>query len=209
MHVARRRQFAGWWWRDRSRDDAARLQARFEALFTRHYPLVYRILVSLSRSPELAEDTAQEVFLRLHRQQGLLNALDDREAGKWLSKVATNAGLNALREARRRQARERAEAVLLGPAAVDRERAADPALHAAAREEAASIEEALATMAERARACLVLRHSGFSYNEIAAALDIAPGSVGTVLARAEREFRRRYEEVGGTGAGDEAAEPLS
>lgn len=203
MHVARGRQFAGWWRRDRSRDDEARQRERFEALFMRHYPLVYRILFSLSRSPELAEDMAQEVFLRFHRQPGLLHALDDREVGKWLAKVATNVGLNALREGRRRQARERAEAILLAPEAVGRERAADPALYAAAREEAALIEAVLSTMAERARACLVLRHSGLSYNEVAAAVDIAPASVGTVLARAEREFRRRYVAAGGTSAEDE------
>jgi DNA-directed RNA polymerase specialized sigma24 family protein len=34
-----------------------------------------------------------------------------------------------------------------------------------------------------------------SYAEIADALGVAPGSVGTMLARAEREFRRRYDEA--------------
>ncbi len=47
-------------------------------------------------------------------------------------------------------------------------------------------------MAERARACLILRHSGMSYAEIAAALGVSPGSVGTILARAERDFQRRW-----------------
>jgi RNA polymerase sigma-70 factor (ECF subfamily) len=39
---------------------------------------------------------------------------------------------------------------------------------------------------------LVLRHSGLSYAEIAVALGLAPGSVGTLLARAETEFELRY-----------------
>ena len=48
-----------------------------------------------------------------------------------------------------------------------------------------------------AGAGLLLRHGGLSYAEIAAALDVAPGSVGTILARAEREFRCRYLELAG------------
>lgn len=197
MHVARRRPFAGWWWRDGARDAAARDAARFETLFTRHYPLVYRILFGLLQSREAAEDMAQEVFLRFHRQASLLWARDDREPARWLARVATNVGLNELRGRRRQAARERAETVLHAPAALGRERAADPAIQATLREEAALVEETLSGMAERARACLVLRHSGLSYGEIASALDLAPSSVGTVLARAEREFRRRYLAAGG------------
>lgn len=200
MHVARRRQFAGWWWRDGSRDGDAHELARFETLFTRHYSLVYRILFSLLRSREAAEDLAQEVFLRFYRQKNLLNTADDHDAARWLARVATNLGLNELRDRRRAEARQRADTVLLASEVAGREREDDPAARATQREEAALVEETLAGMAERARACLVLRHSGLSYQEIASALDLAPGSVGTVLARAEREFRRRYVAAGGVDA---------
>jgi RNA polymerase sigma-70 factor (ECF subfamily) len=50
----------------------------------------------------------------------------------------------------------------------------------------------LRQMKERDAQLLILRHSGLSYREIAAALDVAPGSVGTLLARAEAEFEQRY-----------------
>ncbi len=53
---------------------------------------------------------------------------------------------------------------------------------------------ALAALPERQRDCLLLRHSGCSYAEIAAALGIAIGSVGVILARAERAFRESYRE---------------
>lgn len=204
MHVARRRPFTGWWWSDSSRGDDARDLARFETLFTRHYPLVYRILYSLLQSREGAEDMAQEVFLRFHRQTSLLRARDDGEPARWLARVATNVGLNELRGRRRQAARERAETALRAPDALAGERAADPAIQVTQREGAALVEETLAGMAERARACLVLRHSGLSYGEIASALDLAPGSVGTVLARAEREFRRRYLAAGGA---DDTGQP--
>jgi RNA polymerase sigma-70 factor (ECF subfamily) len=40
---------------------------------------------------------------------------------------------------------------------------------------------------------LLARHSGFSYAEVAAALNLNPASVGTLLARAERRFKEVYQ----------------
>jgi DNA-binding CsgD family transcriptional regulator len=56
------------------------------------------------------------------------------------------------------------------------------------------VRAALAELPERQRACLLLRHAGHSYAEIAATLGVAVGSVGVLLARAERAFRDRYRE---------------
>jgi RNA polymerase sigma-70 factor (ECF subfamily) len=36
----------------------------------------------------------------------------------------------------------------------------------------------------------VLRHSGLSYADVAAALDMSPGSVGTTVRRAESALRK-------------------
>ena len=66
---------------------------------------------------------------------------------------------------------------------------------AMAQEELALVHTILDDMPARARACLLLRHGGMSYAEIADALGVAPGSIGTMLARAERDFRRRYDEL--------------
>jgi len=40
---------------------------------------------------------------------------------------------------------------------------------------------------------LVLRHSGLSYAEVAAALDMSPGSVGTTVRRAESALRKEMD----------------
>jgi DNA-directed RNA polymerase specialized sigma24 family protein len=42
---------------------------------------------------------------------------------------------------------------------------------------------------------LLLRYAGLAYTEIAAIVDVAPGSVGTLPARAERAFMAEYEHV--------------
>jgi RNA polymerase sigma-70 factor (ECF subfamily) len=59
-------------------------------------------------------------------------------------------------------------------------------------EEQRAVRRALAALPERQRACLLLRHAGFSYAEVAATLDLAVGSVGVLLARGERAFRDAY-----------------
>jgi RNA polymerase sigma-70 factor (ECF subfamily) len=47
-------------------------------------------------------------------------------------------------------------------------------------------------MKPRSAQLLILRHSGLSYAEIASAIEVSPNSVGTLLARAEREFEEQY-----------------
>lgn len=192
------------WRRGEERADAA----RFDALFLQHYPLVHRILARLLRSPEAVEDATQEVFLRFYRQVTSGTMLDDDAAARWLARVATNTGLNARRTEQRRDARLQRRALLDTTEEAARAADADPATQALAREEADLVDRALAGMADRARACLLLRYGGFSYSELAVALDVAPGSVGTILARAEREFRRRYQELN-PAATDERAAPAT
>ena len=58
--------------------------------------------------------------------------------------------------------------------------------------------EALEQLTEREREILLMRHGGFSYREIAEAVDVAPSSVGTLLARAERNFVNVYMPPGET-----------
>ncbi|MCU1432770.1 MAG: polymerase sigma factor, sigma-70 family, partial [Actinotalea sp.] len=53
------------------------------------------------------------------------------------------------------------------------------------RNERSAVRAALSRLPHRQAAALVLRHSGLSYAEVAAALDLSPGSVGTTVRRAE------------------------
>lgn len=162
----------------------------FETLFRRYYQQVYRVAYRLLGSHDEAEDLVQETFIRLHR-----HPLADGRApnvGGWLYRVATNLGYNALRARLRQGTRQqRAERI------VEREEPIriaeqDPAQQAARHEEQHLVRQALASLPQRQQACLLLRGEGLSYAEIAAALGVAPGSVGTILARAESELRRQY-----------------
>ncbi len=159
-------------------------QAAFESLFLRHYLPVYRVVYGVVGSVQEAEDLAQETFMALHRQPPRLETGTALIA--WLCRVAVNRAYNALRSARRADRR-----VL---ETVDTPDPIDPSAEYLRHEERARVRAALAALPERGAKLLLLRSSGLSYAEIAAALDVAPGSVGTLLARAERAFIQVYEQ---------------
>ena len=166
--------------------------SRFDALFAQFYPelfgLVYRVLGDRME----AEDTLQEAFLKL-LDEPELQARPDSEVGAWLRRVGINLAFNRLRSAKRARARlERVGRLERSDEEPLDSELASPSGVAVRREERAAVRRALAEVPERQRECLLLRHSGYSYIEIAAALGIAVGSVGVLLARAEHAFRTHY-----------------
>ena len=71
-------------------------------------------------------------------------------------------------------------------------------------EERAMARKAVETLAERDRDALLMREEGLSYEEIAAALDLSVGSVGTTLSRARRRLMEAYETLQAEAAGAKA-----
>jgi RNA polymerase sigma-70 factor (ECF subfamily) len=162
----------------------------FDAVFQRYYGRVFAILTRIV-GPDEADDLAQETFLQFHKRPPVRRSDDEDAIGAWLYRVATNLGFNAIRTRKRRTAREER----VSRAELPLQRTLDPEGEAVRREERAVVQSVLMTMPERARSVLTLRQGGCSYAEVAAAVGIAPGSVGTTLVRAEALFRQRYEAV--------------
>ena len=160
----------------RTTPDAVR--ADLDEVFRRDYPLVVGVAARVLGSRDAAEDVAQDVFLSFSR-----SAVPADEARGWLSVAAAHTALNALRSTRRRAAREETAAAV-GPAVVP-----DVAETVVVLEERRRVREALARLPHKQAVALVLRHSGLSYAEVAAALDLSPGSVGTTVRRAESTLR--------------------
>jgi RNA polymerase sigma factor (sigma-70 family) len=144
-----------------------------EQVFRSHYARVVGVAARVLGSRDSAEDVAQEVFLSFGR-----TTVPAGEAGGWLTVAATHTALNLLRSGRRRSARE--EFADDGPTVVP-----DVADLVVTHEERRSVRAALGRLPHKQAAALVLRHSGLSYAEIAAALAMSPGSVGTTVRRAE------------------------
>lgn len=156
---------------------------RFDDLFAALYPEVFGLTYRVLGERMATEDVLQESFLKLSRDTRL-QSRPDGEVAAWLRRVALNLAFNRLRSERRDRAR------LEHLAEEETDGSSEQAV--LRREEQAEVRRALASLPERQRACLLLRHSGYAYAEIAQTLGIALGSVGVLLARAEAAFRLTY-----------------
>ena len=150
-----------------------------DEVFRRDYRLVVGVAARVLGSRTSAEDVAQDVFLSFSR-----SSVPAGEARGWLCVAAAHTALNELRSGKRRASRE--QAVAADAAAV----VSDVAETVVTREERARVRAALARLPHKQATALVLRHSGLSYADVAAALDMSPGSVGTTVRRAESTLRK-------------------
>lgn len=157
-----------------------------ERLFRLYHTPLVRYLTRRLGDRDWAEEVAQETFLRALRQEALTSERS------WLFAVATN----LVRDEARKDDRRRRRLQLL--AAEEQERVAEPAETSMEQAQEQAQEQAMArraidALAERDRLALLMREEGLDYNEIAEALGLSVGSIGTTLARARRRLAETYE----------------
>lgn len=161
-------------------------------LYHEYHGSLVRMLTRRTGDRDRAEDLAQEVFARAV-------AAPPRNPRPWLFAVALNLvredGRKSVRQGRRLQLLK-AETVTTAPA---------PDVEFERREGIAHVRGALATMTERDRSALLLKAEGFNYEEIAEALGLAKGAVGTTLARARRRLVEAYRTQTNEGSGHVAS----
>jgi len=155
------------------------VRADLDEIFRRDYQRVVGVAARVLGSRDHAEDVAQDVFLAFSR-----SSVPAGEARGWLSVAAAHTALNLLRSGRRRASREETAAAAHDAVV------SDVAEAVVTLEERSRVRAALAGLPRKQAVALVLRHSGLSYADIAAALDMSPGSVGTTVRRAESALRK-------------------
>lgn len=163
----------------------------FEAIFLEHYAGVRRVLARLV-GPGQAEELANEVFFRL--SQHSVRWLVTNNVAGWLYRAATCAGIDALRSSANRKRYEQAAALESRQAS---ETNGGPLRSMLRDEDRKKVHTVLTRMKPAQAQLLLMRASGATYKEIAEALGVAVGGVGTLLNRAEAEFRKRYMKVTG------------
>lgn len=166
--------------------EASPFSARFVELFDGQFRKVFRYLDRLSGEPELAADLTQEAFIRLYRRGSMPDAPE-----AWLISVA----LNLFRNARSSESRRRVLLTAARGAHVLSDPPPAPDDAAESRDSRRRVRATLDRMPERERRLLLLRAEGYSYRDIAIALELNEASVGVLLARAKQAFRTSYEEA--------------
>ena len=166
----------------------------FDLLVVRHHAAILRYLARQTGDPELAADLAQETFLDAFRSLDRLG--DDRSFAVWLHRIARH----NLLVARRRQ-RLRRLVSLDWLLARDDE---PPALHLpdgiASAHERDLIQRALDDLSPALREALLLSSvQGFTGQEIARILGVAPAAAQRRIGRAKEQFRQRYRALEGAG----------
>jgi RNA polymerase sigma-70 factor (ECF subfamily) len=158
----------------------------FEAFFRAHYERTACVIARVVGDHSRAEDLAAEALWKLWRTP----RAQGEKAGGWLYRTAVRMGLNELRSGRRRLQYE--------SQAWDPPRLPTPEEAHAAAQEREQVRQILAMLRERQAELLILRSSGLTYDELAAALGLNPGSVGTLISRAQQAFRKEYLKQYGT-----------
>ena len=166
----------------------------FRELVRRYERPVFSLLYRMVRDRALAEDLAQETFIKV--LNGIKSYNPQFKFSSWIFKIANNAAIDHLRKRdldtlsldgsphATTPEEMSATALQLG------DRGESPLQEVEARELGSAIERAIAKLRPEYRACILLRHvEGHSYEEIARILDLPLGTVKTYIHRGRNELR--------------------
>ncbi len=167
----------------------------YRELIGRYERPVFSIIYRLVRDRELAEDLAQDTFIKV------LNALDRYDPklkfSSWIFKIAHNTAIDRLRKREvatlsldgspNARTADDIEATRITVASTEE----SPEDYAASREIGEEIEKALALLRPEYRTAIVLWHiEDRPYDEIAEIMEIPLGTVKTFIHRARNELRK-------------------
>jgi RNA polymerase sigma-70 factor, ECF subfamily len=163
----------------------------FETLLERHRGTVVNHLYRLVRDRAVAEELAQDVFLRVYRFRNRYQP--EAKFSTWLFRITTNVALNWRRDTRREAAHLRLDASTHEARRIqvlDQNPRVDQQLLAEHR--AREIREAIGTLPPKQLAAVLMhKYEGLDYVQIAEALDCSIPALKSLLFRAYETLRRR------------------
>ena len=161
-------------------------QGAFGDLVLRYEGRLIRVILRFVRDSELAEDLAQETFLRVYERLDQFDA--SRRFGPWLFRIGVNLTLDYLRKRKRR-----GRWALFSESSAERlpdPPTADPRKSLDLKQEVHAVIEQIS---EKYRTVLVLRDlENFSTSEIAAILNRKEATIRWRLAEARTRFKKLW-----------------
>jgi len=167
----------------------------FRELLTRYERPVFSLIYRMVRDRTLAEDLAQEAFIRAFNAIGSYKT--SYKFSNWILKIANNHTIDHLRKRKldtvsidgsphARTADEISQSRV-----VIESRGENPEEYVEHKELGSQIEVAIGELREEYRTVIVLRHvEGYAYDEIADVMELPLGTVKTYLHRARGELRK-------------------
>lgn len=164
----------------------------FEALgtlFDRYYPQIYRTAAAITRDNDVAEDIAQDCFLKLHQYANRIDT--SLPLAPWLYRVTVNLSYTWIsRRQKRRVSLEALVDTLMSPIWSAPDQIAEHS------ETQKVVREAISALHFNQRVVIVLHYlSGLSLDEIAEILDCPVGTIKSRLYYARENLRRRLGEA--------------
>jgi RNA polymerase sigma-70 factor (ECF subfamily) len=167
--------------------------ASFETLLRRYRVPLVSYCCRMVRDPALAEDLAQEVFLRVYKARERYQP--EARFTTWLYRIATNLALNAIRDRRDEVSKSASEDPEGGPAFeqfIDARPTAEQQLIQVDKERL--IRQAVASLPENQRVAVILhKYQEVDYRQIAKILRVSESAVKSLLFRAYEALRERLE----------------
>ncbi len=159
----------------------------FQDVYKHVFPIIYRVVLRIVHSEDVAEELVQEAFIRYYEHRHKL--ADVNQAKYWLIRVSKNLALNH----QKRKGREY--------------RAYERAFHEPKREQrtaetsylrgesAKTVQEVLDQLPEKLRTVMILKeYGGLSYKEIGDTMGIREGNVKVRVFRARERIAKLMEE---------------
>lgn len=155
-------------------------EAELRRLYESEFAVLVRHASYIVQSRDIAEELVQEAFIRLMTKP----PREQARVGAWLRTVVNNLALDYVRRVKvEERVTERVQTVEYGPSVEDVTMTEMDRLR---------VQQSLKELGERDQKALMLRHSGYSYREIAERLDCPTEQVGVILIRALKKLKRVY-----------------
>ncbi|MDR3699208.1 MAG: RNA polymerase sigma factor [Candidatus Sulfopaludibacter sp.] len=165
--------------------------ASFGVLLDKHRLSVIHFLYRMVQNHAVAEELAQEVFLRVYRSRSTYEPT--AKFTTWLFRIATHLALNALRDGKHEKSQERLDDAS-GDLPVRQVSDKRPTVEASMVYESRleEVRKAVATLPEKQRAAVLMhKYQDMEYSQIARVLNCSESAVKSLLFRAYESLRAR------------------
>jgi RNA polymerase sigma-70 factor, ECF subfamily len=165
--------------------------ASFGVLLEKHRNPVIHFLYRMVQNPAVAEELAQEVFLRVYRSRASYEPT--AKFTTWLFRIATHLALNSLRDGKKERKQESLDDMIddqpVRQVSDNRPTVEQSMLYQARLGE---VKKAIQTLPEKQRAAVLMhKYEEMEYSQIARALGCSESAVKSLLFRAYETLRAR------------------